>query len=128
VSAGDAMPLSPALASAGDVEPVLLASASTVPLVLDNDLHLPSQPPRRVIIPTVDAEQPVSSDDPYGLRDYVDLGLDGDGLGTDDFAGNDVGQDPALHNFSSEPGAAPSVRKPLPAWFTELVAEKLDFL
>ena len=110
---------------------VLHASASTshVPPVLDNDLHLLSQPPRRVIMPAVDIEQPVSADDPYGLQDYVDLGLDGDGLGTDDFAGNDVGQYPALHNFSSEPGAAPSAaRKPLPAWFTDLVAQKLEFL
>ena len=105
---------------------VLHASASTshVPSVLDNDLHLLSQPPRQVIMPAVDIEQPVSADDPYGQQDYVDLGLDGDGLGTDDFAGNDAGQDPALHNFSSEPGAAPSVAlKPLPAWFTDLVAQ-----
>ena len=127
---GDVVPLSPVSTSAGHVEAVLPVSASTshVPPVLDKDLNLPSQPPRRVIIPTVDAEQPVSSDDPYGLRDYVDLGLDGDGLGTDDFAGNDVGQDPALQNFSSEPGAAPGVHRPLPTWFTDLVAEKLDFL
>ena len=39
---------------------VLHASASTshVPPVLDNDLYLLSQPPRWVIMPTVDIEQP----------------------------------------------------------------------
>src|SRR5882762_1217014 len=97
-------------------------------VILDRDLHPQTHPSRRVIMPAVDTEQPVSSDDPNGVQDYVDLGLDGDGLGTDDFAGDDVGHDPALHGFSTEPGAADGERKPLPAWFTELVGEKLDFL
>jgi len=113
-----------------DETPPTSASMGHVPadMILDRDLHPQTHPSRRVIIPAVDTEQLVSSDDPNGVRDYVDLGLDGDGLGTDDFTGDDVGHDPALHDFSSEPGAAGSERKPLPAWFTELVAEKLDFL
>ena len=98
-------------------------------IILDRDLHSQTQthPSRQVIIPAADAEL-VSSDGPNGVHDYVDLGLDGDGLGTDDFAGDDVGHDPALNDFISEPGAAGGECKPLPTWFTEFVVEKLEFL
>src|ERR1700676_1896998 len=87
------------------------------------------------IIPAVNGEQPILSDEQNEFQDHIDLGLDGDGLGTDDFGNpgsganqGDADFDPAWNGLSSVPGSQPGKRKPLPAWFRELVAEKIQFL
>jgi len=87
------------------------------------------------IIPAVNGEQPILSDEQNEFQDHIDLGLDGVGLGTDDFGNpgsganqGDADFDPAWNGLSSVPGSQPGKRKPLPAWFRELVAEKIQFL
>jgi hypothetical protein len=66
------------------------------------------------IMPAVNGEQPILYDEQNEFQDHIDLGLDGDGLGTDDFGNpgsganqGDADFDPAWNGLSSVPGSQP---------------------
>ena len=82
------------------------------------------QPASRFIIPAVNAEDhPSSHDDDY-FEDYIQSGLDGDGLGIDDPWDQD--DNPAADSTAHNESAAQP--KPLPLWLKDEVDEKLCFL
>ena len=90
----------------------------------------------RFIIPAIDADEPVAFDmegehipsekDDDHFQDFIEYGLDGDGIGSEDYAGQDGDElDPAIQEIRDS--LSPQ-HKPMPIWLQDEVAKKIDFL
>jgi len=63
-------------------------------------------PKSRYIIPAVNPENYISSADNDDFEDPLEAGLDGDGLGSDDFNQDDSGDPESLPNPENESNSA----------------------
>jgi len=92
----------------------------------------------RFIIPAMDADEPIALDaeeqiayeiDDDHFQDYIESGLDGDGIGFDDYACDQDDDDPEAKSGTNNAGNKSSAqRRPMPIWLRDEVDEKICFL
>lgn len=91
---------------------------------------LNSVPRTRTIIPNLNSDEAVSTAGEE-LDDLYELGLDGDGIGDDEYTGDDGGgdddPDPVLQSSTPDENGKKKSR-PLAEWFQVLVKEKVTYL